>query len=108
MPRPDPSDAANFMPDFQKRTTGKSDATGVSWKTNLSKRARAMLRAGNTLVIAGRDAEGGFLQMLSASRGAAMGEQQLEASPVWDGLAAATGRVYAALENGTLVCLDAN
>lgn len=105
MPRPDPSDGVNFVPDFQKRTTGKSEVTGFSWKTDFSKRARAMLRAGDTLVLAGRDDKGGFLQTLSARRGAALGEQSLEASPVWDGLAVAASRLYVALENGTVVCL---
>ena len=64
-----------------------------------------MLRAGDTLVIAGRDTECGFLQMLSARDGDVLSEQPLEASPVWDGLAAAAGRLYGALENGTVVCL---
>ena len=105
MPRPEPSDAANLLPDFQKRTTSKTNIASISWKSKLSTRARAMLRAGDTLVIAGRDTDGGFLQTLSASQGAAMNEQPLEASPVWDGLAATTGRLYAALENGTVVCL---
>ncbi len=104
-PRPDPSNPANFVPDFQKRTTGSGKLAGTSWKTDFSKHARAMLRAGDTLVIAGRDAEGGFLQILSARNGDVLGEQPLEASPVWDGLAAAAGRLYGALENGTVVCL---
>ena len=104
MLRPDPSDGANFVPDFQKRTTGNSEVAGISWKTELPTRARAMLHAGDTLVIAGRDDKGGFLQSLSASRGAVLYEQPLDASAVWDGLAAAAGRLYAALENGTVVC----
>ncbi len=64
-----------------------------------------MLRAGDTVAIGGGDAKGGFLQTLSVNQGAALGEQQLEASPVWDGLAAAAGRLYVALEDGTVVCL---
>ncbi|MFC1794590.1 PQQ-binding-like beta-propeller repeat protein, partial [Planctomycetota bacterium] len=78
----------------------------ISWKTKLSRRARAVLRAGDTVAIGGADAKGGFLQMLSASQGTVLGEQQLEASPVWDGLAVAAGRLYVALEDGTVVCLD--
>ena len=105
VPRPNPSEAANFVPDFQKRTTGKNNVAGFLWKTKSSRRARAMLRAGDTLVIAGRDTECGFLQMLSARDGDVLSEQPLEASPVWDGLAAAAGRLYGALENGTVVCL---
>ncbi|UCF14898.1 MAG: PQQ-like beta-propeller repeat protein, partial [Phycisphaerales bacterium] len=105
LPRPDPSDKVNHVPDFQKRTTGKSEFAGFLWKTDMPKRARAMLCAGDILVIAGRDAKGGFLQTLSAHRGTALDEQPLEASPIWDGLAVAAGRLYAALENGTVICL---
>lgn len=105
LPRPDPSDEANLVPDFQKRTTGKSARAGFSWKTNMAKRARAMLCAGDTLVIGGRDIKGGFLQRMSARRGTELDELPLEASPVWDGLAVAAGRLYIALENGTVVSL---
>ena len=105
MPRPDPSDKMNLVPDFQKRTTGKSEVTGFSWKADMPKRIRAMLCAGDMLVIGGRDARGGFLQTLSAHRGTTLAEQPLEASPVWDGLAAATGRLYIAIEDGTVICL---
>jgi hypothetical protein len=105
MPRPDPLDKANFLPDFQKRATGKSRVAGVSWKKDMPKHVRAMICTGDTLVIGGKDAKGGFLQTLSARRGAVLDEQPLEASPVWDGLAAANGRLYIALENGTVICL---
>ena len=103
--RPDPSDAANFVPDFQKRTTGSGKIIGTSWKTDFSKRARAMLRAGDRLIIAGREAEGGFLHILSAHTGDLVGQHPLKASAVWDGLAAAGGRLYGSLEDGTVVCL---
>jgi hypothetical protein len=103
MPRPNPSDPANFLPDFQERTTGKSQTTGISWKAGLSKNARAMLHAGDKVVVAGRNKEGGFMRIFSAQDGAAMDEKPLEASPVWDGLAAAGGRLYLSLENGTIV-----
>lgn len=105
IPKPDPSDKANFVPDFEKRTIGKNKIVGFTWRTDMSKRARAMLCAGDTLVIGGRDAKGGFLQTLSAGQGAVLDEQPLDASPVWDGLAVAADRLYAALENGTIVCL---
>jgi outer membrane protein assembly factor BamB len=108
VPRPNPLDESSFLPDFQKRTTAQSNAAGVSWKTDLSKNARAILHAGDTVVVGGRDAEGGFLQTFSAQDGAARHETRLEASPVWDGLAVAAGRLYVPLDNGTLVCLGEN
>jgi outer membrane protein assembly factor BamB len=106
MPRPNLSDAANFLPDFQKRTTGRSEIAGISWKAKLSRRIRAVLRAGNTVAIGGVDANGGFLKALSSSQGTVLSEQQLEASPVWDGLAVASSRLYVSLEDGTVVCFD--
>ena len=108
VPRSNPSDESSFLPDFQKRTTDGGNGAGISWKTDLSKNARAILNAGDTLVVGGRDADGGFIQMLSAREGIELGNMRLEASPVWDGLAVTTGRLYAALENGTLVCFDGN
>jgi hypothetical protein len=105
MPRPVPSDRANFVSDFQKRTSAQNDVTGLSWKMDMSKRVRAMLCADNTLVIGGRNVKRGFLQTLSTNRGEVLDEQPLEASPVWDGLAAAQGRLYIALENGIVMCL---
>jgi hypothetical protein len=105
-PRPNPSKTENHVPDFQKRTAHKSEDTGFSWKTNTTKGIRAILCAVDTLVIAGGDNESGFLQSLSARKGTLLDEQQLKSPPVWDGLAATTGRLYVALENGTVVCLD--
>jgi hypothetical protein len=64
-----------------------------------------MLRAGDTLVVAGRDGTGGFVQTISAHNGTVQDRKRLDASPVWDGLAAAAGRLYVSLENGALVCL---
>jgi outer membrane protein assembly factor BamB len=108
MSRPNPSDESSLLPDFQKRTTDDGKVAAIRWQTDLSKRARAILCAGDTVVVGGRDPEGGFIQTLSAREGIELGNMRLEASPVWDGLAVTTGRLYAALENGTLVCFDGN
>jgi outer membrane protein assembly factor BamB len=105
VPRPNPTDPQNLLPDFQKRSTPGRKVAGISWKADFAKRARAMLRAADKVVIAGRSEQGGFLQTLSVSQGEALHEQPLEASPVWDGLAATPGRLYIALENGSLICL---
>ncbi len=107
MSRRDPSDPANFLPDFQRRTTSKGQTTGISWESGLKKEARAIIRAGDKVVVAGRDTEGGFTRTLSARNGAVLDEQSLEASPVWDGVAAAGGKLYLSLENGVIVCLGA-
>jgi hypothetical protein len=105
MPRGDPADTANAVPDFEKRTVGEHEVTGVSWKADVSGRARALLRAGDALVVAGGDERGGFLRVLSAAHGTTVMTRRLEAAPVWDGLAAASGRLYVALETGRVLCL---
>jgi hypothetical protein len=56
----------------------------------------------------GRDGgRGGLLMAVSASDGRPLAQHRLGAPPVFDGMAAAGGRLYIALENGQLVCMDA-
>ena len=50
---------------------------------------------------------GGLLQVVSAEGGKMRGRTQLPSPPVWDGLAAAAGRLYVSLEDGSVVCLAA-
>ena len=81
-----------------------------------------MLRARDTLIIGGEasdpptgktDAEEeseqekrGSLCLVSDSDGREMGVVQLRSSPVWDGMAAADGRLYIATTSGRIVCLE--
>ena len=48
---------------------------------------------------------GGLVSVMSASNGAKVGQCDIEAPPVWDGMAAANGRLYISLENGSLLAL---
>ena len=48
---------------------------------------------------------GGRLLAVSATDGAVLAEHELEAAPAWDGIAAANGRLYIGLEDGTVQCL---
>jgi len=43
----------------------------------------------------------------SASNGEKVGQFDLDTAPVWDGMAAANGRLYISLENGSLLALGA-
>ena len=43
---------------------------------------------------------------VSASDGTVLAEHLLDCSPIFDGMAAAGGRLYICLENGQLVCMD--
>jgi hypothetical protein len=47
---------------------------------------------------------GGILMAFSKDGGAARSEVGLDSSPVFDGMAAADGRVFLAMEDGTIVC----
>ena len=103
-----------------------ADATGspaAGWAEDKRLQVRAMVLAGDVLFVAGwmdsppaavpvppaRDgqpAEGpAFLWALSTADGKVLAEYPLGASPAWDGLIAARGRLYLSLKNGTVLCL---
>jgi hypothetical protein len=105
------------------------------WSRGSEVHARAMVLAGDKLILAGpprrvdedaafaaprdREAEkklaeevaafrgkaGARLVVVSAADGSPIQEDALEALPVWDGMTAARGRLYIALENGHVLCL---
>ncbi|MBM4031906.1 MAG: methyltransferase domain-containing protein [Planctomycetes bacterium] len=98
---------------------GYTRAEPPLWTLWLPVRIRAMVKAGETLFAAGPPDEldskdpyaafegrrGARLVAVSAKDGKKLAEQALDASPVFDGLIAAAGRLFAALEDGSLVCL---
>jgi len=91
------------------------------WQTNVSVRPAGIVRAGNTIFIAGspdvvdpkdphgawEGRKGGVLLAFSAADGRKLSEYKLPAPPVWDGLAAAGGRLYIGLMDGSVVCWKA-
>ena len=48
---------------------------------------------------------GGLLHAVSADTGKRLAEYELDALPVFDGMAVAYGRLYIALADGSVVCL---
>ena len=50
-------------------------------------------------------ADGSVLRAISAKTGETLAEIKLDALPVWDGMAAAKGRVYLATKDGKVRCL---
>ena len=50
--------------------------------------------------------EGGLLLAVAANDGKKVAEYRLDSPPVWDGMAAARGRLYLALRSGRVVCLS--
>ena len=51
--------------------------------------------------------EGALLRVTDVTDGGKLAEYQLESSPVWDGMAAANGRIHLALMDGAVVCYRA-
>ena len=89
------------------------------WSIKVPVRVMAMVVAGDTLFVAGPpdvvpdgDAwaaldgrKGGVLWAVAAADGKKLAEHKLAGPPVFDGMAAANGRIYIATRDGRLVCL---
>jgi outer membrane protein assembly factor BamB len=97
---------------------GDSGQTGENaWKQDLAIQVRAMVLAGETLFAAGwpdavtildqsdSDAiESPRLWAFAAADGSLVAEYPLEAPPVFDGAAAAYGRLFVSMQNGNVIC----
>ncbi len=118
----DPVGAANEHKGFDVRRQAKPD-----WTVDVPQIVRAMLLApavqgGKVLFIAGPIEAGhtedplapyeyrtpGSLWALSAKDGQKLAEWTLDACPVFDGMAAADGRLFVSQVNGKLICLTGN
>ncbi|MFT4556654.1 MAG: outer membrane protein assembly factor BamB [Planctomycetaceae bacterium] len=49
--------------------------------------------------------EGSLLRAVSAKDGSTISSMQLEALPIWDGMAAARGQLFLSTQDGTVICL---
>ncbi len=86
------------------------------WSRRVPIRVRAMVLAGDVLFAAGPpaaeggpteaagDGQGARLLALSAADGSTVAAYPLEGRPVFDGMAAAGGRLYLAMDDGTVLC----
>jgi hypothetical protein len=54
-----------------------------------------------------RGAKGALLKAMSAENGEQIAEYKLDALPVWDGMAAAGGRLIISLQDGSVICFGA-
>jgi hypothetical protein len=98
---------------------GRKPAKQYRWTQKLPVLARAMLKAGDALYLAGppdplatddphaalAGEKGGRLVVLSPADGTQQAECELQSPPVFDGLAAAGGRLYMAAMDGRVICL---
>ncbi|MFW6161322.1 MAG: PQQ-binding-like beta-propeller repeat protein [Planctomycetota bacterium] len=89
------------------------------WSTAIPVRVRAMVATGDKVFVAGtpdrapsddpwaayEGRAGGMLWVVSKKDGKKLAERTLECPPVWDGMAAAGGRLYFSGADGTVACL---
>jgi hypothetical protein len=119
--------AANAPPGKSRRERrGQRKEAARTWSSDETIQPRAMVLAGGTLFLAGwRDAVAvqektgrpldpenprprpTFLWALSTADGKTLATYPLDAEPVFDGMAAAYGRLYLPLQDGTVRCLGA-
>ena len=94
-----------------------SNKGAEQWTKKIPIRVRAMVLADRVLFVAGprvdtdngpegsKKNEGALLLAISVDDGAELARYPLDSSPVFDGMAAANGRLYLSLENGQLLCM---
>jgi len=119
------ADANDNEPVLDHRTRGTTKGWGFTrmkppvWHDWVPVRVRAMVLAAGHLFVAGppdvvdpddpmaafEGRKGAVLRALSAADGKTLAEGRLEAPPVFDGLIAASERLYLSLEDGTVLCL---
>jgi outer membrane protein assembly factor BamB len=94
------------------------DGDRDKWAERVPVRVRAMVLAGDYLIVAGppdvvdpkdplgafEGRKGGLMYVLDADSGKKLAERQLSAPPVFNGAAAASGRFYLAHEDGNVTC----
>jgi len=104
--------------------TCKKGRDGGGWSKDVDFQPRAMLLARGKLCLAGwtdavviepktgrpkdpsrPDPHDAYLRVYSAGSGELLAQTELEAEPVFDGMAAAGTRLFLSLNNGRLVCL---
>jgi len=113
-----PPDAAALKKAEMKREK-QWGAAKNRWSARVPLRVAAMALAGEVLFAAGTpDAvdpddplgafegrKGGVLRAFAAADGRRISEVRLAAPPVWDGMAAANGRLYVATTDGRVLCM---
>ena len=106
-------------PDIRQMTPDEDSETGEVWTKTLSMRPRSLVRAGKLLVLGGGPYtiaaldpwaayEGrteGLIRLLRAADGELLTQHELSSPVVWNGLAVAENRLYAATTDGHVVCL---
>jgi outer membrane protein assembly factor BamB len=91
----------------KKQHTYVALASGSGWKVELPEgmRVEALASSGTTVLAAVSGASGHTGELWAIGKdGGKLGSHPLPAGPVFEGLSAARGRVYVALQNGAVAC----
>jgi hypothetical protein len=82
-----------------------TDGGAQGWQVSLGEFVpKSILKSGKRLVVCGMIADECALQFRSVDRGEKISAIELDAPVVWDGMAAADGRLYVSLTDGRVVC----
>ena len=112
------SDTEKSTPDFGVGPAVKGKAP--RWTAPMTVRPRAMLKSGGNLYVgtmpikiladdpyaAFEGRMGGMITVVSAKDGGRLAEYKLDSPVVWDGMAAANGRLFVSTEKGAVRCFD--
>jgi len=120
-PRRRPADRSpdpRHVPGFTEKLS-----RSFTWRQNVPVRAQAMVLTKNALLVAGspdvvkpgtdpyaavQGKLGGKLLWISRADGKTLAEYELDSPPVFDGLAAAAGRLFLSAMDGRVICLTEN
>jgi outer membrane protein assembly factor BamB len=111
--------SATAVPAGAEGRKKKGRAPRPLWDKKIPVRAQALVLTRRHLFLAGapdvaaekepwaafEGRENGVLYVLSREDGSKVAEYQLPAAPVYDGMAAANGRLFLALRNGSVICM---
>ena len=98
---------------------GYTRAESPLWTQWLDVRIRAMVKAGDTLFVAGppdvfdpkdpyaafEGRKGAKVLVVSTENGKSLSEIKIDHPPVFDGMIAASGRLFVSLRDGTIICM---
>jgi len=111
------------IPGAKKRRTGATSRPAGKWTSDIPLTGKAMVLADDIVFVAGTPVYfppnhpaakyeaaydgnlGGLLWAASAADGSKLAEYKLEAPPCWDGMAAAYGRLYLSMKDGSVMCM---
>ncbi len=106
-------------PKGRPKRNGPVSRVNYQWSERVEPTVRAMLLSGDTLFIAGprgethkelaafEGSEGISLQAISAADGSVLAKYELDSLPVFDGMAAADGKLFLSTRDGKLLCFVA-